>query len=278
MDHHNDRAGTPGQGPNPSHDSVRAADGEAERVEDYLQLEEFVAQLQAERRPRRPRRLAPAEARVYQTAALLRAARPGATDPDPEFAARLRARLDAEVRGAGGTRPLGGVSRRNLLAGGLSAAAAAAGVAVGIGVDRATQPNGNAPWNTDLVPSGTWLAVAPVAAIPVGGVQRFATDTLVGFVRHTSQGFSALSGACTHMGCLVNWNGAARTFDCPCHGGRFLETGAAAPASTVAYRPLPTIRTMVQDNQVYVFVPASGGTDPNGGGTNSGGSGYAPSR
>ena len=279
MDHHDDRTSTPGGGS--PHDSIRQGEGETERVEDYLQLEESIEQLQANRRPRRPRRLAPGEARVYQTAALFRAAQPGAANPDPAFAARLRARLDQEVRGAGRTRPMRAVSRRNLLAGGLSVAAAAAGVAVGIGVDRMEQSSGNpppTPWHIDLVPNGTWLAVAPVDAIPVGGVKRFATDTLVGFVRHTSQGFSALSGACTHMGCLVNWNSAARTFDCPCHGGRFLETGQAAPTSPVAYRPLPTIHTKVEDNQVYVFVPAnSGNTEPNSGTTSGGGYGI-PSR
>lgn len=232
-------------------------DGATERMEDYLRLEEHIEQLKSNRRPRRPRHLPPDQVRAYQMAALLRAAEPGAAEPDPAFAAQLRARLEQELHTATRPRwlPRGpSLSRRGLLLGGLGTAAAAAGVVAGVAIDRAEHAGSS--WDQgSLVSSGVWAAVVPVEALPVGGVKRFVTEYVVGYVRHTAAGFEALSGACTHMGCLVAWNSADRTFDCPCHGGRFLETGQSAPSSTVAYRPLPTIPTRVAEGQVWVLLP-----------------------
>ncbi|MEO6454441.1 MAG: FAD-dependent oxidoreductase [Ginsengibacter sp.] len=44
--------------------------------------------------------------------------------------------------------------------------------------------------------------------------------------------FHAVNPACTHINCVVGWNNAEKTWDCPCHGSRFSMDGEmlTAPA------------------------------------------------
>ncbi len=38
-------------------------------------------------------------------------------------------------------------------------------------------------------------------------------------------GFVAFSASCTHLGCLVTWDGGRKAFLCPCHAAVFDENG-----------------------------------------------------
>src|SRR5207244_13621940 len=69
-----------------------------ERFEDYLELEQYIEQLQAGRVAHPPAELTPSQANVYRMAALFRSATPEASEPRPEFAAELQARLEQELQ------------------------------------------------------------------------------------------------------------------------------------------------------------------------------------
>lgn len=66
-----------------------------------------------------------------------------------------------------------------------------------------------------------------------GCLLRYLGQKVAAF-RDESGELSMLSPVCPHMGCLVHWNAAERTWDCPCHGSRFKGTGEvhAGPAQS----------------------------------------------
>jgi Rieske Fe-S protein len=190
------------------------------------------------------------------------------------------------------------VSRRALLAGGAAAAASLVmGAGIGAGVERAIEPKqpvANAPqWDTDLVPTNiptTWHFVTTVAALGTNAIP-FSSNGIVGYVIRdddddgdsTSDASSnnntnspdsatlvpdqiklvAISAACTHMGCIVQWQSSDRKYHCPCHGGLFSEYGKADnTAGHLNYlADLPRLRTKIDSNgNIFVQVPLHGGS------------------
>ncbi|GCE09893.1 QcrA and Rieske domain-containing protein [Dictyobacter aurantiacus] len=174
-------------------------------------------------------------------------------------------------------RPVRFVSRRRLLMGG---AIAAASLVVGGGVEHVIEQQSAAkkadqtlsippyPATRLEIESGipiTWHFVVRLADLGQSAV-RFITPTLTGYVLRNPQGsknsadpnasITALSAACTHMGCIVQWKDADRSFHCPCHSAVFTETGIH---QNLNYRyglpPLPLLQTKVEDGNVYVMVP-----------------------
>jgi Rieske Fe-S protein len=62
----------------------------------------------------------------------------------------------------------------------------------------------------------------PVSEIAPGQARVIGVDgARVAVYRDDAGGLHSVSAVCTHLGCVIDWNGAARTWDCPCHGSRF---------------------------------------------------------
>lgn len=77
--------------------------------------------------------------------------------------------------------------------------------------------------------------VASVDEIPNGSGKVLKVDgKWIACSRDDEGKLTAVSAVCTHMGCLVHWNNAEGTWDCPCHGSRFQAAGdvLAGPAET----------------------------------------------
>jgi glycine/D-amino acid oxidase-like deaminating enzyme/nitrite reductase/ring-hydroxylating ferredoxin subunit len=58
--------------------------------------------------------------------------------------------------------------------------------------------------------------------------------TKLAIYRDDGGGLHVRSAVCAHLGCIVRWNPAERTWDCPCHGSRYTATGEVfhGPAHT----------------------------------------------
>jgi Rieske Fe-S protein len=62
--------------------------------------------------------------------------------------------------------------------------------------------------------------------IPAGSGQVISEKgKLVAVHRDQAGVLHRMSPVCTHAGCIVHWNQAEGTWDCPCHGGRYSADG-----------------------------------------------------
>jgi glycine/D-amino acid oxidase-like deaminating enzyme/nitrite reductase/ring-hydroxylating ferredoxin subunit len=84
--------------------------------------------------------------------------------------------------------------------------------------------NANVAWQyTDWLKPGQ---VDSVEAVPEGGgaVMRRGIHKIAVY-RDAAGTVHQMSARCTHLGCIVRWNHADHTWDCPCHGSRFDALG-----------------------------------------------------
>ena len=74
-----------------------------------------------------------------------------------------------------------------------------------------------------------WLGASEVASLDEipknsGAVMRDGLSKTAVF-RDQQGDLHKHSAVCPHLGCIVHWNGAENTWDCPCHGSRFDPLG-----------------------------------------------------
>ena len=253
-------------------------DPRAERFERYLDA------LLANGRPSPEDVASGDEAEMARLAAeIAGAVRPDSGDPDPAFVEQLRLRMRAADAGLETVQvpppvrerpvPAGQrswrLTRRQLLQGGIGAAAGLAAGLIGVSVARPAADTPTLGGDDELVTGeGFWVEVATLAGLPPGSAARFSTAAFEGFVVNDDGEVRALSSICTHMGCTLHYRQEWQDLRCPCHGASFDLAGRLAngrrtwrenpyPGDARAYPiQLPDLvrpRVKVQDGAILVW-------------------------
>jgi cytochrome b6-f complex iron-sulfur subunit len=196
-------------------------------------------------------RVKPEEVDVLSAAVEMAALRSGDAAPDPAFLQRLERELRRDVVPETPRRPRS-VSRRRLLE---TAGLAVAAGALGAVSERLIAAPAKAP-ATDLVPDkGSWHTVARLDALTPGRVMPFTTPTVAGFVHNREGQIIAVSGVCTHQGCLLQLD-RSNQLQCPCHRAAFSANGDVISHELDFNLPsLPKLATRIHDGDVQVLVP-----------------------
>src|SRR6185436_8847328 len=104
-------------------------------------------------------------------------------------------------------------------------------------------PESELAWLLRAARVPTPRAVGRAAAAGLDTVLHLVKDRFAAGEAALAEGaLHAVSAACTHMGCIVHWNEAEQTWDCPCHGGRYSRGGqvfSGPPLADLKPRPLP---------------------------------------
>lgn len=62
-----------------------------------------------------------------------------------------------------------------------------------------------------------------------------------------------INAVCTHLGCVVPWNGSENKFKCPCHGSQYDNTGKVVRGP--APKSLPLVHATVTADDKVSFTP-----------------------
>jgi nitrite reductase/ring-hydroxylating ferredoxin subunit len=222
-------------------------------------VSEFVESLRRNRRPK-PFTPEPEDVDAMRAAIELNNAEPDAARPRDEFVTDLHRRLAGQLDETGGPADLDAarLSRRRVIGGiGAAAATAAAAAVAGVVVDREILNPGSSPSvpaAQELVPDeGSWQPVIDAGQLGDGQVARFSTVSTIGFVVNDNGNLSAVSGVCTHQGCLLRHNEAAGRLDCPCHRASFSLQGKVLHQQfSKPLAPLPHIQVRESNGHIEI--------------------------
>ncbi len=113
-----------------------------------------------------------------------------------------------------------------------------------------------------LVVLKSFDAFAKEFAIPLDNAEKLKTvggsvmlkvkDTNILFIRDSETTIRALDPVCTHLGCIVGFNGKAKRIDCPCHGSKYDLDGKVIHGP--AAKPLKTYEASISGDRILLNV------------------------
>ncbi len=107
------------------------------------------------------------------------------------------------------------------------------------------------PTRTSSSSAGGRVLAGTADTLPVGAGAVVAVGSKPAVVVNTTAGVKAYSAICTHLGCIVAWDGAVNLIVCPCHDGRFNPTTGAV-VSGPPPAPLTPLTTTVEGTDFYI--------------------------
>ncbi len=78
------------------------------------------------------------------------------------------------------------------------------------------------------------------------------TGALYAFSPDGGASYVVLDGACTHLGCIVQWRPERNHFACPCHAGYFTREGEVIEGPPP--RPLRRLETKIEDDALWAKI------------------------
>jgi menaquinol-cytochrome c reductase iron-sulfur subunit len=108
-------------------------------------------------------------------------------------------------------------------------------------------PAGSLSGLTDNAPTSVALRV-----VREDGYNQVVDRRVVFLVKTDATNVMALDPTCTHLGCRVSWDAAAKELRCPCHGGVYDHLGQVKAGPPPA--PLPRLTTRIDGDKVFIQV------------------------
>lgn len=91
----------------------------------------------------------------------------------------------------------------------------------------------------------------PLSEVPVGAAKMFRYKGQPSVaIRVDERNVRALSAVCTHLGCIVKWDGVKRQLVCPCHVAAFDVNGNVVGGP--APRPLQSIDAKIVRDEIII--------------------------